>query len=160
MIFQLPEVLEVGPEHPTVFVQFKDHNDYRAKYNLLVDYVRLVRVDDSALAFVPQPVDAQWEANEQQGVEDRMNARMTGGDGFGAGGAVGGSEYSGFGAAPAAVAWNALQSGMAYLFGQQQQQWQVDEDSDEDSDEEEFEYGDDYYQDEGDRFGDVEDDDP
>jgi hypothetical protein len=64
MLLQLPDQLEVGPEHPTVFVQFKNHDDYQSKTALSVDYVRLVSVDDLTRAFVPEPVDPQWEGGD------------------------------------------------------------------------------------------------
>ncbi|KAF9923670.1 hypothetical protein FBU30_006258 [Linnemannia zychae] len=60
MILQLPDVLEVSDNHPTVFVQIKNHNDLTPKYNLDVDYVRLVEVDDSSKAFDPLPLDPNW----------------------------------------------------------------------------------------------------
>ncbi|KAF9923669.1 hypothetical protein FBU30_006257 [Linnemannia zychae] len=60
MILQLPRVLEVKNSHATVFVQFKDHNNYTSKRDLAVDYVRLVNVDDSSKAFEPLPLDPKW----------------------------------------------------------------------------------------------------
>ncbi|KAF9912058.1 hypothetical protein EC991_001004 [Linnemannia zychae] len=64
MIFQLPIILTIGPEHPTVFVQLKEHDDFHAKSAMLIDYVRLVRVDDLDKVVVPEPVERDWEAGD------------------------------------------------------------------------------------------------
>ncbi|KAF9152028.1 hypothetical protein BG015_005882 [Linnemannia schmuckeri] len=64
-LLQLPDQLEVGPEHPTVFVQFKNHDNFRSKSAMMIDFVRLVSIDDPTKAFIPAPVDPQWEAREQ-----------------------------------------------------------------------------------------------
>ncbi|KAG9062388.1 hypothetical protein KI688_005303 [Linnemannia hyalina] len=75
ILLQLPDQLEVGPEHPTVFVQFKNHDDYQAKSGIMVDYIRLVSVDDPTKAFIPLPVDPQWEEREQAANDDVQAGR-------------------------------------------------------------------------------------
>ncbi|KAF9135997.1 hypothetical protein BGW39_009049 [Mortierella sp. 14UC] len=75
MIFQLPAVLQIGPEHPTVFVQLKDHDNFRSKCAMSIDYVRLVRVDDWDKVVVPEPVDPEWEAEEMELEADRARVR-------------------------------------------------------------------------------------
>jgi len=76
MIFQLPDVLAITPDHPTVFVQFKDHDNYRSKSSLSVDYVRLVRVDDLDNVVVPELVNAEWVEEERREEEERGRDRM------------------------------------------------------------------------------------
>ncbi|KAF8940231.1 hypothetical protein BGZ47_007820 [Haplosporangium gracile] len=73
ILLQLPDQLEVGPEHPTVFVQIKNHDNYQPRNAMTVDFVRLVSVDDPTKAFVPTSVDPQWEAREQAVNDNRVS---------------------------------------------------------------------------------------
>ncbi|KAK3841491.1 MAG: hypothetical protein J3R72DRAFT_444978 [Linnemannia gamsii] len=76
MIFQLPDILAITPDHPTVFVQFKDHDNFRSKSSLSVDYVRLVRVDDLDNVVVPELVNAEWVEEERREEEEWVRERM------------------------------------------------------------------------------------
>ncbi|KAG0272520.1 hypothetical protein BGZ95_011730 [Linnemannia exigua] len=84
MIFQHPDILTITAEYPTVFVQFKDHDNIRIKSSMSVDYVRLVRVDDWDNVIVPEAVDAEWVEEERRMEEERSRNRgMFGGFGQG-----------------------------------------------------------------------------
>ncbi|KAG0287225.1 hypothetical protein BGZ96_008823 [Linnemannia gamsii] len=117
MLLQLPNQLEVAPEHPTVFVQFKNHSDHRSKRRMLVDYVRLVSVDDPTKVFVPEPVDPQWEASSNTEDDNFQGGRQfVGGIG---GGPFGNATDAGSAGGSGSFPWLAPSQWGNYLWGSQ-----------------------------------------
>lgn len=88
---------------------------------MTVDYVRLVSVDDPTKAFVPLPVDPQWEARGQAAEND--NAQVMGGfvpQQAGAGGVfntVAGWVTGGTGGTGETPAWLAPTQWATFLWG-------------------------------------------